>query len=963
MEDDDENKPPTTATSTAIGNPFLLILLLALLSTAFFSVSTADDASVMFKLARSFSPAPPGWFGNNPCKWNGVSCDLSGHVTSLDLSNKGVSGLLPADISQLSNLKSLSFQGNRLSGAVPSLGNLSGLERVFFDDNGFSSLPSNFFVGLSNLQTLSIGDNPFDPWTIPDSLSELTSLQAFRAGNASIYGYIPDDVFSSLPSLQDLRLSYNNLTGPLPRSFAGSLIQNLWINNQESGLSGALYVLGEMSALAQAWVHDNAFTGPIPDLSKCTSLFDLQLRENQLTGVVPASLTNLPSLLNVSLQNNLFQGPLPVFRRGVLVSLGNTNSFCSTRPGPCDPQVAVLLEIAAALGYPKELAESWKGNNACDDWSHVTCDAQGRSVTVINFAKGGWSGTISPAFANLSSLTGLILSDNNLYGKIPDSLTSLTKLRHLDVSNNNLTGQVPGFSSSVALNTGGNPFLGTDVPTGSQPPPASPGSQDPSDQSPPSAGGGGESNRKPRSYSKWKRVFLVIGIIVVSLVVAVALAYLIYRLLFIKMQSKRFGAGGPDTYKGWKEKGHDHIAKMNQLRIGGNRAAGAGDEGSSTTAFTDSSAPNFSDGGGNVVYPIEVLREVTDNFSDENILGRGGFGVVYKGNLKGTRIAVKRMESSNEVGLAEFQAEIAVLSKVRHRHLVALLGYCVQGNERLLVYEYMPQGTLGRHLFQWRELGLSPLSWEQRLVIALDVARGVEYLHSLAQQSFIHRDLKPSNILLGDNMRAKVSDFGLVKSAPEGKHTLETRLAGTFGYLAPEYAATGRVSTKIDVFAFGVVLMELITGRKALDESLPEEEVHLVHRFRRVIMVSSKENLGKSLIDPCLEPDEEILSQSIRKVADLAGHCTARESFQRPDMGHAVTILQPLVEQWIIPSCHPEDSSYDDDYLFHVDLPRVVERWRAGQTSTTFTYSINSSSQAPNSSSATAPTTPSISLQ
>ncbi|GJV43942.1 receptor-like kinase TMK4 [Tanacetum coccineum] len=158
-------------------------------------------------------------------------------------------------------------------------------------------------------------------------------------------------------------------------------------------------------------------------------------------------------------------------------------------------------------------------------------------------------------------------------------------------------------------------------------------------------------------------------------------------------------------------------------------------------------------------------------------------------------------------GLKGFQAEIAVLTKVRHRHLVALLGYCVNGNERLL----------------------------QRVSIALDVGRGVEYLHSLAQQSFIHRDLKPYNILLGDDMRAKVADFGLVKNAPDrdGKFSVETRLARNFGYLAPEYAATGRVTTKVDVYAFGVVLMELITGIKALDKTMPEDRSHLVAWFRK----------------------------------------------------------------------------------------------------------------------------------
>ncbi|KAH7518118.1 hypothetical protein FEM48_Zijuj09G0136600 [Ziziphus jujuba var. spinosa] len=176
--------------------------------------------------------------------------------------------------------------------------------------------------------------------------------------------------------------------------------------------------------------------------------------------------------------------------------------------------------------------------------------------------------------------------------------------------------------------------------------------------------------------------------------------------------------------------------------------------------------------------------------------------------------------------------------------MVALLGYCLEGNERLLVYEYMPQGTLSRYLFSWEEEGLKPLEWTRRLSIALDVARGVKYLHGLAHQSFIHRDLNPSNILLRDDMQAKVADFGLVHLAPEGKHSIGTRLVGIFGYLALEYTVTGRVTTKVDVYSFGVILMDLITGRKALDESQPEESLHLVTWFRRVLM--SKDSLQKS---------------------------------------------------------------------------------------------------------------------
>jgi serine/threonine protein kinase len=194
---------------------------------------------------------------------------------------------------------------------------------------------------------------------------------------------------------------------------------------------------------------------------------------------------------------------------------------------------------------------------------------------------------------------------------------------------------------------------------------------------------------------------------------------------------------------------------------------------------------------GNLIISVQVLRKVTNDFAPQNELGRGGFGTVYKGELEdGTKIAVKRMEGGviSNKAVEEFEAEIAVLSKVRHRHLVSLLGYSIEGSERLLVYEYMPQGALSRRLFHWKSLNLEPLSWTRRLIIALDVARGMEYLHNLARETFIHRDLKSSNILLGDDFRAKVSDFGLVKLAPDGQKSVATKLAGTFGYLAPEYA-------------------------------------------------------------------------------------------------------------------------------------------------------------------------------
>lgn len=652
------------------------------------------------------------------------------------------------------------------------------------DQNNLTQIPEGCFAGLTSLETLSLSKNDgLSPWPFPEELTESTGLTTLYLDNTNVVGPIPN-VFDKFSSLQNLRLSYNNLTGSLPASFGKSEINNLWLNDQENGLSGTLDVLSSMTQLQQVWLHNNKFSGPVPDLSKCENIFDLSLRDNQLTGVLPASIVSLPRLVNISLQNNKLQGPYPDFATTVKVSLDN-NNFClnSTDAGkPCDPQVTTLLNIAGAMGYPLVLAQSWEGNDACNGWSFVSCDLQ-RRVATINFANKHFSGTISPSYGNLTSLRNLHLQQNNLTGLIPDSLTKLASLESLDLSNNNLSGKVPSFRDSVKVTlTPGNPFIGKDVDTSKGAP--TPGSSS-------SSNGAGAEGKKLSAG-------IIVAVVIVAVIFVAVMFFVAYKFV-VKRKLKKF----------------DRVSKPNPevgvLKNGGLNGKGMHSYNGIPSELHSQSSGERSDRhmfeGGNVAISMEVLRQVTDNFSEANILGRGGFGVVYKGELHdGTRIAVKRMESSTmgTKGMNEFQAEIAVLTKVRHRHLVALLGYCINGNERLLVYEYMPKGTLSQHLFEWHELGYTPLTWKQRVTIALDVARGVEYLHSLAQQSFIHRDLKPSNILIGDDMRAKVADFGLVKSTPDGRYSMETRLAGTFGYLAPEYAGMFSLIFRLQYHYFSI---------------------------------------------------------------------------------------------------------------------------------------------------------------
>ncbi|RDX96894.1 Receptor protein kinase TMK1, partial [Mucuna pruriens] len=894
---------------TALGFGRSLNIPCYLLVFSFLVISArCDDADVMAILKNSINaPISFQWIGQDICKWRHVVCDSSNkRVVAIQIGSQNLDGFLPMDLVKLTALERFECQSNSLVGPFPYLS--KSLQKLIIHDNHFTSFPNDFFKGMGSLQEIRIDDNYFARWPIPDTLKDCVALQTFSAQSVNFVGTIPDFFGKGGPfaGLLYLALSGNLLEGPLPASLSGSSIEHLLVNGQTSvsKLNGTLAVLSDMTSLRVIWANGNSFTGPIPDFSRHDQLVNVNLRDNLLTGVVPPSLMSLPQLQFVNLTNNVLQGPRPEFRDNVGVdnNMDNgRNQFCTNVPGqPCSPQVTALLSVAERFGYPLSFAQSWQGNDPCTKrWIGIVCTDE--NISVINFQNMGLSGTICPCFSSFTSVTKLLLANNSLTSTIPNELAGMPHLQELDISNNHLYGHVPLFRKDVAVKLAGNPDIGKNKPTAS-------------------AFGNGRSGNiiGSSNHSSNHNIAVVVGIVVAAIVLVIGI------LILVKFKRK------------WKheEKAQDSTAIMalphhygdgNAVKI----SVGGYGEGTASTLLSPTCSV-YQGEAGNMLIPIHVLREVTNNFSEENILGRGGFGTVYKGELyDGTQIAVKRMQSAglvDEKGLSEFTAEIAVLTKVRHRNLVALLGFCLDGSERLLVYEYMPQGALSKHLINWKSEGIKPLEWKTRLSIALDVARGVEYLHGLAQQTFIHRDLKPSNILLGHDMRAKVSDFGLVRLAPEGNTSFQTRLAGTFGYMAPEYAATGRLTTKVDVYSFGVILMEMITGRKALDDSQPEENIHLVTWFRKMLV--NKDSF-QTIIDPTIEVNEASLA-SVSTVAELAGHCCAREPYQRPDMSHTVNVLSPLVGVW-----KPSETNVDDIYGIDLDmsLPEALKRWQAFEES------------------------------
>ncbi|XP_073053231.1 probable serine/threonine-protein kinase PBL21 [Primulina eburnea] len=298
---------------------------------------------------------------------------------------------------------------------------------------------------------------------------------------------------------------------------------------------------------------------------------------------------------------------------------------------------------------------------------------------------------------------------------------------------------------------------------------------------------------------------------------------------------------------------------------------------------------------GNVArgFSFKELATATQNFRGANLIGEGGFGSVYKGRLEsGLIVAVKQLNLEGLQGNQEFIVEVLMLSLLHHPNLVNLIGYCTDGDQRLLVYEFMPMGSLENHLFDIAP-GQKPLSWSIRLKIAVGAARGLEYLHCKANPPVIYRDLKSSNILLDNDFNVKLSDFGLAKLGPVGDNThVSTRVMGTYGYCAPEYAMSGKLTLKSDIYSFGVVLLELITGRKAIDSSRKPGEQNLVVWSHPFLKDRTK---FSQMVDPLLEG--RFSTRSLQHAIAITSMCLQEQASFRPLISDIVMALEYLASR------------------------------------------------------------------
>ncbi|KAG2303692.1 hypothetical protein Bca52824_032343 [Brassica carinata] len=286
-------------------------------------------------------------------------------------------------------------------------------------------------------------------------------------------------------------------------------------------------------------------------------------------------------------------------------------------------------------------------------------------------------------------------------------------------------------------------------------------------------------------------------------------------------------------------------------------------------------------------FSYQELADITQGFARHNVLGEGGFGCVYKGTLHdGKVVAVKQLKAGSGQGDREFTAEVEIISRVHHRHLVSLVGYCISDQHRLLIYEYVANQTLEHHL---HGKGMPVLEWSKRVRIAIGSAKGLAYLHEDCHPKIIHRDIKSANILLDDEYEAQVADFGLARLNDTTQTHVSTRVMGTFGYLAPEYASSGKLTDRSDVFSFGVVLLELVTGRKPVDQNQPLGEESLVEWARPLLLRAIETGDYSELIDRRLE--KHYVEHEVVRMIETAAACVRHSGPKRPRMAQVVRAL------------------------------------------------------------------------
>ncbi|XP_021655013.2 probable LRR receptor-like serine/threonine-protein kinase At1g67720 isoform X3 [Hevea brasiliensis] len=541
-------------------------------------------------------------------------------------------------------------------------------------------------------------------------------------------------------------------------------------------------------------------------------------------------------------------------------------SFVKTRDSTQGPllnaiEISKYLKIesktesqdVAVLNFLRSMSvgSSWtnEGGDPCvpAQWEWVTCSSTSPPrITKIALSGKNLKGEIPSEINNMEELTELWLDGNSLTGPLPD-ISHLVKLKIVHLENNKLSGSLPKYL--VSLPTLRELYIQNNSFSGKIPQALLTGKVIFSYENNP----GLHKETAKRMHFK-----LILGTSISIL--AVLLVLLIGSLVHLRNLQKKTS----------------HQKSNNQ---GSSLRTGI----KPSTAYSISRGWHLVDEGASYYISFSELEEATKNFSRK--IGKGSFGTVYYGQMKdGKEVAVKIMADSSSHLTQQFVTEVALLSRIHHRNLVPLIGFCEEENQRILVYEYMHSGTLRDHVHG--SVNQKRLDWLTRLQIAEDAAKGLEYLHTGCNPSIIHRDVKTSNILLDINMRAKVSDFGLSRQAEDDLTHISSVARGTVGYLDPEYYANQQLTEKSDVYSFGVVLLELITGKKPVSTEDFGSEMNIVHWARALI----RKGDVVSIVDPVLIGNAKI--ESIWRIAEVAIQCVQQRAVSRPKMQEVILAIQ-----------------------------------------------------------------------
>ncbi|RWR90746.1 putative leucine-rich repeat receptor-like protein kinase [Cinnamomum micranthum f. kanehirae] len=826
----------------------------------------SQDAVVLLSLKHQWQHTPPSWeTSDDPCdsKWEGVICN-DYRVTELKLSSMGLSGQLYGDIGGLTELRILDLSFNRdLTGPVSSkIGNLQNLTILILTGCHFAGNIPNEIGNLKKLSYLALNSNNFTG-EMPPSLGMLSNLTWLDVADNQLIGPLPVST-STTPGLDMLlnarhfHFNKNNLSGNIPAKLFSSEMKLIHIIFDGNNLSGSIpSTLGHVKTLLVLRLDRNSVSGEVPsNLNNLTDIIELNLANNQLTGPIPNLTSEMTSLNHVDLSNNLFDKSEASFwfstTQSVTILLSgnpvcNRNlsaikDYCQKRHPSSKPYSTSYADCGTATCPSGQM----HGPQSCD----CACPYEG---TLYFNAPSFRDLSNRSAFQSLEKEIGVVL------GLTPGSVSlqnpNFTEDDYLQVHLelfpstgkyfNRSEIQKIGFGLSHQTFRAGDVFELYYFVADPYPFPDRGGSS----------------------------MTVIIGLAVgCALLVVVVVGVVAYAIRQKKLAERAIKLNKP--FASW---------------------------GSSTK--DSGGAPQLK---GARCFSYDELKSSTNNFSESNEIGSGGYGKVYKGILPGQQIvAIKRAQQGSMQGGLEFKTEIEVLSRVHHKNLVNLIGFCFQKEEQMLIYEYVPNGTLKDSL---AGRGGVHLDWKRRLRVALSSARGLAYLHELTHPAIIHRDVKSSNILLDEDLSAKVADFGLSKLvAASSKRYVSTQVKGTPGYIDPEYYLTQQLSEKSDVYSFGVVMLELVTAKQ------PMEKGKYIVREVKIAVNPNDEHYGLSeLMDPIIRNENNVIS--FRRFVNLALQCVEEQAKDRPKMSDVVKEIETMLQNEGVETDTNSASSSATDY-------------------------------------------------